>query len=159
VIVVSDSSPLIALAAVGQLHLLHGLFGEVLIPTAVWDEVVQTGRPGVQQVSSATWIRVVPVAQDSYLMALQTEVDDGEAEAMALAAEVRADLLLLDERRARDVAIRMGFKITGVTGVLGQAKAQGLVTEIRPILDAMAGLVDFRLARPLYEAALKAAGE
>jgi predicted nucleic acid-binding protein len=122
VIVVSDSSPLIALAAIGQLHLLRALFGEVLVPEVVWGEIShQSGKPGVHALLEASWIRRVEVAQDSYLMALQTEIDDGEAEALALAAEVNADMVLLDERRGRKMALEMGFRVIGTAGVLGLA--------------------------------------
>lgn len=151
-IVVSDSSPLIALASIGQLHLLRVLFGEVLVPEVVWGEIShQRGKPGVQALLEASWIRRVEVAQDSYLMALQSEIDQGEAEALALAAEVNADLVLLDERRGRKMALEMGFRVIGAAGVLGLAKAQGLLPEIRPLLAEMTQLVGFRIGRRLYE--------
>jgi uncharacterized protein len=160
VIVVSDSSPLIALAAIGQLQLVRELFGEVLVPEAVWEEIShQKDKPGAQAVLGASWVTRVEVAQDSYLMALQTELDDGEAEALALAAEVNADMVLLDERRGRKVAVQMGFKVIGAAGVLGLAKAQGLLPGIRPLLDAMSQLVGFRIGRQLYEDVLRSAGE
>ena len=124
-IVVSDASPLITLAGVGQLHLLQALYGEVLVPSAVWDEVAHDERPGMQEILSATWVRVVPVPQHSFLLALQNDLDDGEAEALALAAEVRADVVILDERRWREVAVWMGFRVIGAAGVLVQAKASG----------------------------------
>ena len=158
-IVVSDASPLITLAGVGQLHLLHAMYGEVLIPSAVWDEVEQDGRPGVQEIVSAAWIRTVPVAQNSYLMALQTDLDDGEAEALALAAAVQADLVLVDERRGRDFALWMGFRVMGAAGVLAEAKNRGLLAEIRPVLDQMLSTTHYRLARHLYDALLRDAGE
>lgn len=158
-IVVSDASPLITLAGVGQLHLLQALYGEVLIPSAVWDEIDHDGRPGVQDVLAATWVRVVPVAQDSYLMALQSDLDDGEAEALALAAEVKAEVVLLDERRAREIAKWMGFRVIGAAGVLAQAKARGLLTEVRPVLDEMLRVTQFRLAQHLYDALLRDADE
>jgi predicted nucleic acid-binding protein len=158
VIVVSDSSPLIALARVGHFHLLHSLFGEVLVPSAVWDEVVQADRPEVTQIVSAAWVKVVAVPEDSYLLVLRTEVDRGEAEAIALAADVRADLLLLDERYARQLAVSMGFEIIGVAGVLGLAKARGFLIEVRPVLDQLRNL-NFHLGTTLYEQTLRSAGE
>ena len=63
-IVVSDSSPLIALASIGRLHLLHDLFGEVFVPPAVWAEVLHEQRAGAAEVQAATWISTVPVAAD-----------------------------------------------------------------------------------------------
>jgi predicted nucleic acid-binding protein len=158
VIVVSDSSPLIALARVGHFHLLHSLFGEVLVPGAVWDEVVQADRPEVTQIVSAEWVKVVAVHDDSYLLAPRTEGDRGEAEAIALAADAPADLHLLDERYARQLAVSMGFEIIGVAGVLGLAKARGFLAEVRPVLDRLRNL-NFHLATALYEQTLRAAGE
>lgn len=158
-IVVSDSSPLIALARVGHFRLLQSLFGEVLVPGAVWDEVVQAGRPEVTQIVSAEWVKVVAVPDDSYLLALRTEVDRGEAEAIALAADVRADLLLLDERSARQLAVSMGFQIIGVVGVLKLAWQRGFIAEIRPVLDQLIKLLNFRLGKTLYDQTLRDAGE
>ena len=158
-IVVSDSSPLIALARVGQLHLLQMLFGEVLIPGAVWDEVVQADRPEVAEIVSADWVRVVAVADDSYLLALRTELDRGEAEAISLAADVRADALLLDERSARQLAASMGLQVIGVIGVLKLAKQRGFITEVRPVLDQLVTSLSFRLGKTLYEQTLRDAGE
>lgn len=157
-IVVSDSSPLIAFARVGHFHLLQSLFGEVLVPGAVWDEVVQADRPEVTQIVSAEWVKVVAVPDDSYLLVLRTEVDRGEAEAIALAADVGADLLLLDERYARQLAVSMGFEIIGVAGVLGLAKARGFLIEVRPVLDQLRNL-NFHLGTALYEQTLRSAGE
>lgn len=157
-IVVSDSSPLVALARVGQFRLLQLLFGEVLVPSAVWDEVVQADRPEVTQIVSAEWVKVVAVRDDSYLLALRTELDRGEAEAIALAADVRAELLLLDERYARQLAVSMGFEIIGVAGVLGLAKARGFLIEVRPVLDQLR-VLNFHLGTALYEQTLRSAGE
>jgi predicted nucleic acid-binding protein len=159
VIVVSDSSPLIALARVGQLHLLQILFGEVLVPGAVWDEVVQVDRPEVAEILSADWVRVVAVADDSYLLALRTELDRGEAEAISLAADVRADTLLLDEGSARQLAVSMGLQVIGVVGVLKLAKQRGFITEVRPVLDQLVTVLSFRLGKSLCDQTLRDAGE
>lgn len=131
----------------------------MLIPPAVWGEVLQDERPGAQDIVSASWIRTVPVAQNSFLMALQTDLDDGEAEALALAAVVQADLVLVDERHGRNIAIWMGFRVMGAAGVLVEAKARGLLAEIRPVLDEMLRVTRFRLAGRLYDALLRDAGE
>jgi predicted nucleic acid-binding protein len=159
VIVVSDSSPLIALARVGHIHLLRSLFGEVLVPGAVWDEVVQADRPEVTQIVSAEWVKVVAVPDDSYLEVLRTEVDRGEAEAIALAADVRADTLLLDERSARQLAASMGLQVIGVVGVLKLAKQRGFIPEVRPVLDQLVTVLSFRLGKALYDQTLRDARE
>lgn len=158
-IVVSDSSALIALASAGELSLLRDLFGEVLIPQRVWDEVVQANRPGAEQVTAAEWIRTIPAPDTSFLLALQGEVDPGEAEAIVLAYEVKADIVLLDERRARNLAISMGFTVVGVVGVLLRAKQQGFLPELKPVLDRMKTFQRFRISAKLYEDTLRDAGE
>lgn len=158
-IVVSDSSALIALASAGELNLLRDLFGQVLIPQRVRDEVVQANRPGAEEVTAAGWIRTVPVPETSFLLALLREIDPGEAEAIALAYEAKADVVLLDERRARTLAISMGFTVVGAVGVLLRAKQQGFLPEVRPALDRMRTLSRFRTGARLYEQALRDAGE
>jgi uncharacterized protein len=159
VIVVSDSSPLITLASVGELELLRNLFDEVLIPGRVWDEVVQADRAGAEAVLDADWIRVIAAPDNSFLFALQTELDAGEAEAISLAFDVEAEVLLLDERSARNLAISIGFKVIGVLGVLQQAKRRGFLPHLRPVLDRMRTWADFRISDRLYEATLRDAGE
>lgn len=158
-IVVSDSSPLIVLATVGELELLRELFGEVLVPGRVWDEVCQADRLGTESIQNADWIRPIAVADDSYLMALRTEIDQGEAEAMVLAADLQADFLLLDERRARSLALGLGYEVIGVVGVLLRAKQSGLLVQVRPVLDLIRAETEFRIGARLYDDALRTADE
>lgn len=100
-IVVSDASPLIALAVVGRLDLLRQLYAEVLLPEAVYGEVTAVqDAPGAAEVTNSGWIRTQPLRDRMLAEALALELDAGEAEAIALAVELRADLLLMDERRA-----------------------------------------------------------
>ncbi|HEY7771460.1 DUF3368 domain-containing protein [Longimicrobium sp.] len=158
-IVVSDSSTLIAMGSVGRISLLATLYGEVLVPQAVWSEVVRDGRPGAREVASATWIRAVPVVNRLCVAELLKQVGPGEAEAISLAQESHAEVLLIDERRARRIAIDLGLPITGVLGVLLEAKQKGLIPALKPVLDEMTSTVAFRIKRRLYEAALRDAGE
>lgn len=78
---------------------------------------------------------------------------------MVLAQELSADLLLIDERKARKTALQLGLPVTGIIGVLLEAKKAGLISAIKPILDQMEAVVAFRLKRSLYNAAVRAAGE
>jgi predicted nucleic acid-binding protein len=158
-IVISDSSSLIAIAAVGHLELLRTLYGEVVVPTAVWNEVTAPNRPGAGDLVNTDWIRAVPVSNRIAIGQLSTPVGQGEAEAIALAMELGADVLLIDERRARKLALGLGLPVTGVLGVLLESKKKGFIPAIKPILDQMETAVAFRLKRSLYEAALRAAGE
>jgi predicted nucleic acid-binding protein len=160
-IVVSNASPIVNLAAVGQLDLLRQLYGKVLIPRAVHNEIVIVGRgqPGAAEVETFDWIETRRVTDWIVVASLQLELDDGEAEAIALAAELKADLLLLDERKGRVVASRLGFKFVGLLGVLVEAKHKGLILAIRPVLDNLIGKAGFWISRDLYEHVLQAAGE
>jgi predicted nucleic acid-binding protein len=160
-IVVSNTSPIVNLAAVGQLDLLRQLYGKVLIPRAVHNEIVIVGRgqPGAAEVETFGWIETRRVTDWIVVASLQLELDDGEAEAIALAAELKADLLLLDERKGRVVASRLGFKFVGLLGVLVEAKHKGLILAIRPVLDNLIGKAGFWISRDLYEHVLQAAGE
>lgn len=93
-IVVSNASPLINLARIGDLDLLRRLYGEVVIPEAVWDEVVVSGagQPGATEVAQATWIQKQAPGNRALIQVLRQDLDAGEAEAVALAVERTADL-------------------------------------------------------------------
>lgn len=134
IVVVSDASPLIALAAVGHLDLLRELYGTVWIPESVHREAAQAGseRPGSREILAADWIHSRPVGDSVLVRALEGELDRGEAEAIALALEIRADLLLVDERRGRRAAQRLEVPILGTLGLLIEAKAKGLIPAVRP---------------------------
>jgi uncharacterized protein len=160
-IVVSDASPLISLSAVGHLELLHQLFGEIAIPPAVLDEITRAGpgRPGSIEVQTASWIVSHTLEKDFLPRALEGELDRGEAEAIALAVELRADLLLMDERRGRRVAARFELKALGILGILVDAKRKGLLTKVEPVLDDLLTRAGFRISPALYRRALEEAGE
>lgn len=126
-IVVSNTSPIINLAAIGQLDLLQQLYQKLTIPQAVYYEIsiVGAGQPGATEVQRLNWIESRQVANRALVTALQTELDEGEAEAIALAIEIGANLLLLDERRGRAVAARLGLQFIGLLGLLIEAKHKG----------------------------------
>jgi len=92
-------------------------------------------------------------------MALCQDLDLGEAESITLALELKADLILMDERDGRHRAIQLGLKPVGVVGVLLTAKARGNVTEVRPLLDALRQQAGFYLGDSLYKEVLRLAQE
>ena len=111
-IVVSDTSPLTALLTVAQADLLPKLFGEVVVPEAVRNELLRT-HPQLP-----AWLRVQTV-KDAFQAGLFAQtVDAGEAEAIELARELRADHLLIDERKGRRLAVQEGIPVIGLLGVL-----------------------------------------
>jgi predicted nucleic acid-binding protein len=137
-IVVVNATPLIALTLIDRLDLLQALYGQVTIPGAVQGEVLAGGREGraAVDVSRLPWVRVVRL-QDATLADLLVDLDRGEAEVLALALEMRADLVILDERLARRHAQRLGLLLTGTLGVLLGAKQRGLISQVAPLLDQL----------------------
>lgn len=87
--------------------------------------------------------------------ALSNELDIGEAEAIALAVEVQAEQILMDERRGRLVATRLNLRPTGILGILVEAKNRGLVAKVKPLLDALVNEAGFWVAEPLYNRVLQ----
>lgn len=134
-IVVSDSSPLIALARIGQLNLLAELYRRILIPPEVHHEVTVTGHglPGAEQVRSAAWIEVVEVRSpaDPCIERASRSLGAGERGAILLAKSANADLTLLDESKARRVAQDAGLSVVGCIGLLEAAWRNGIVPDLR----------------------------
>jgi predicted nucleic acid-binding protein len=160
--IVADASILISLSSIGQLTLLHKRFPDgVLIPPAVWKEVVEQGRerPGAQEVADADWITMCDVAASEIVQLLQAELEEGEAEAIALAHQVGAQVVLLDERDARRAAKQLGLRVLGTVGVLIWARRAGNIPSLREALDVLQTRSRFRISPQLYERALSEVGE
>lgn len=160
-VVVCDTSPIIALAGVGQLDLLRGLYTQILVPNAVYHEatVAGAGEAGSREIAAAPWVKCRPVRNTSLVTALRLELDDGEAEAIALAVESSAGLILLDERRGRRAAQHLGLRVVGTLGVLIAAKDSGLLAAVRPVLQALRVDAGFWIADDLFNTVVVAAGE
>jgi len=161
VIIVSDTSPINNLAAINQLNLLRQLYGTVVIPEAVYRELTQPDFPvaGATEVQTFDWIQTRQVTNRLLVEALQNELDMGEAEAIALALELEAEQVLIDERFGRMVAARLNLRYTGILGILVEAKSQGLIPVVKPLLDALINQAGFWIAEPLYNRVLQLAGE
>lgn len=163
-IVVSDTSPITNLAAVGQLDLLRQLYRTIVIPEAVYTEMVAAGKPvpGAVEVQTLCWIQVQSIDDVQRVAALQSSqnnIDLGEAEAIALALELKAELLLMDERRGRVLGQSCGLNVTGLLGILLQAKRKGLIPLVKPVVDELIEKANFRLDNQLYVTVLGSAGE
>lgn len=159
--VVSNTSPLTSLAAIGQFELLRELFGQIHIAQGVWSELNHGGRrhPGSHEVENASWVDRREVENRTFVTILRRDLDRGEAETLALAVELKADLVLLDEQEGRHAASRLGFQCLGVLGILLQAKRLRKIAEIRPHLDALRQQAGFYLGDHLYRDVLEQAGE
>lgn len=135
---VGDSSPLILLARVRRLDLLEGVFGHLIVPPAVWREIVPPGpeRTGGADLANATWIRQRRLSHPEAARELHDSLHPGEAEAITLAGELVPPIPLpLDDLKARRIAVGRGSRVTGTTGVLVLAKEMRLIDRVRPLLS------------------------
>ncbi len=133
-LVVSNSSVIIALARIGHLDLLQKLFRKVFVPKTVWKEITVESKPGSEEIARADFIRVDEAGDKRLVTLLEEFVDTGEAEAIVLSLERSADLLLVDDRDARNLAKKLGLQVMGTLGVVALAKYKGLIPEVRPIV-------------------------
>jgi predicted nucleic acid-binding protein len=159
-LVIADAGPLIALARIEHLSLLPTLFEQIQIPDAVHEEVVigGTGRPGSEAVREADWVRTGHVHDRVGVDLLRDRMAAGESEALVLAIETNADLLLIDEERGRRVAESRGITSTGTLGVLLMAKKRAILAAVRPCLDKLTA-AGFRMDQTLYKKVCELAGE
>jgi predicted nucleic acid-binding protein len=158
-IVVVNTTPIISLSVVGRLELLRDLYARPVIPPAVRAEALIKGAnvAGVTELTQATWIETIAL-QDPRRADLISDLDRGEAEVLALAQELNAALVILDERMGRRHARRLGFRLTGTLGVLLRAKRQQFVPAVGPLIQDMqkAGI---RFSGPLVDQVLRVAEE
>jgi predicted nucleic acid-binding protein len=158
--VVADAGPLIILSAIGKIDLLGDLYGSVLIPDAVFFEVTTVGadRPGSAELLAASWAIRAEVQPPPDLL-LAWDLGAGESEAITLALRRHARLLLLDDRRARQIAeIGYGLRVKGAPGILVEAKQRGLIRAVQPLLEEMRARGYF-LAQSVIDRAISEAGE
>jgi predicted nucleic acid-binding protein len=131
---VTNTTPLISLAGIGLLDLLPLLYEEVWAPRIVMDEY-QAKAPLIEpDLTQVLWLKVVDAVSIDPELSL---LDGGEAAALSLAQMVGARLILLDERKARRIAARMGLQVAGTLAVLLRAKQQGLLPAVRPYIIQM----------------------
>lgn len=145
--VVTDSSCLIGLERIGYLNLLPSLFDPILIPPAVASEFGM----------AFPWLQIVTPSDQAVVAALKLTVDDGEAEAIALAQE-HGLLVILDDFKARTTAYKLGLKFTGLARILVRAKQEGFIPQVKPLIDAL-DANQFYLGRALKQKILRLAGE
>jgi len=136
-LVVSNSSVIIALTRICHLDLLEKLFGKILTPEAVWREITVEDKPGYEKIVKAEFLHVEKAGNRRLVALFEEFVDSGEAEAIALALELNADLLLVDDRDARNLAKKLGLRVMGTLGVIALAKYKGLIPKAKPIVVAL----------------------
>ncbi len=160
-IVISDTSPISGLYLIGQIELLPKLFGKVIVPTTVAKELERLSFWGHEMdiVLKSNWISIETAIDSPKLEELRSELDPGEAEAIALATVFKADLLIIDELKGRRIAVKEGLKIIGILGILLEAKEMGFLEKVQPKMDQLRQQAKFRISPALYNAVLIAANE
>jgi predicted nucleic acid-binding protein len=137
--VVVNTTPLIALSHIGQLDILKKMYGEILIPNAVYNEL--SAKPDsickIEVDNSKDWIRVEEIKNQMAKSMYKTQLHEGEVEVMILAQEVNADLVIIDDANAKKHAKYLKLLVTGTLGVLIKAKQSGYVDKLKPMLQMM----------------------
>ena len=159
-IVVSDTSALSNLAIVNHLWVLEAIYQTVIIPDVVASELAAS-NPIISAILKLGWIYTQSLSNSQLADQLQQErgLDAGEANAIALALELQADDLLIDERLGRQEAVRLGLSIVGILGILLVAKQKSLIPQVQPIMDALINQAGFRVSLQLYQRVLVLAQE
>lgn len=156
--VISNATPLVALSSIGKLTLLRDLYGEILIPQAVYEEFVATQKITRQtSLDKSAWIKVKPLVNPRDVL-VYVGLDRGESEVLTLANEQSARLVIIDEKRARRYAERLGLSVTGTIGILLTAKRWGFLPTVSPLLHQLLAQGIF-LSPNLITQTLQDAGE
>lgn len=160
-IVVADTSVLLNLCRVGQVELLRQIFRDVVIPPEVAGEFARLSSqtPRFLGLVLPAWVRQQTAGGVPPLVRSATGLDPGETAALALAVEIHADAILVDERRGHQIALQLGLRTIGVVGILLQAKSAGLLAAIAPVLDQLAHDAGFWIGPSLRTRVLQLAGE
>lgn len=154
--VIVNTTPLIALANTDRLEILHKLYGTILVPQAVMDEIIS--EPAKQRVRSSSWIKIEEIKDQAQKDYFRARLHAGEVEVMILAREQKADLVIMDDDAAKKTAKFLGLNVTGTLGVLLKAKKEGHLDKVEPVLNEL--ICDgFFISDTVRRYALREAGE
>jgi len=161
VIVVSDTSPVRGLIAIGKIELLQKLFLKVIIPGAVELELlrIKSLQPEILLFLKQSWVEVKQVKHSEEYALIRKHLDEGESEAIVLAQKLHADLLLMDENKGRRIAKDLNLKVLGLIGILIKSKRLALIGELKPVLDELINKHGFWIQNDLYRDILKSVEE
>lgn len=147
--IVSDTSCFIVLQNIGELDLLRKVYGEVLTTETVAEEFGE---------DLPEWVKIESPKDNVKQLLLELQIDKGEASAIALALEKQNAILILDDRKARQVAEKLALEVTGTLGVIIKAKNENIIASIKPLLDKLSA-TNFRLSKTIEEESLRQANE
>ncbi|MBQ9361510.1 MAG: DUF3368 domain-containing protein [Lachnospiraceae bacterium] len=129
-LVIVNSTPLIALASIGELDILKSVYGQITIPVAVFNEVTVKNGKVADAIKSADWISVKEVQDSESKKMYKAKLHAGEVEVMILAQEMDADVVIIDDNAAKKTAEYLGLNAVGTMAVLLKAKEIGSITEV-----------------------------
>jgi uncharacterized protein len=158
-IVVSDTSPLVCLLHLNHINLLKDLFENVIIPTAVFNELINAKIIGHNFLQNNSFIQIKMPADKKKVEDLMLILDEGESEAIVLSLELKTELLLIDEAPGREIARQYGIPIKGILGVLLLAKEKSLINEVKPLIERLQTEINFRINNNLLQKILIEANE
>lgn len=160
-IIVSDTSPISGLIIIDQLSLLKELYGQVVVPTVVDDELSKLADFGIDMSSyqDANWMHRQAFTNEALYQRLSQHLDAGEAAAITLAKELSVQYLIIDERRGRKVAQDEGIETIGLIGVILEAKTKNLIPLVKPVIDQLIAEAGFYLKESFYQKVLRSVGE
>jgi predicted nucleic acid-binding protein len=158
--VVTNTTPLIALSYTGQLDLLKKLYGEIIIPDAVYRELSVKKESVCKKAvdKSLDWIHVEKIKNQMAKNMYKTQLHEGEVEVMILSQEINADVVIIDDANAKKHAKYLGLPVTGTLGVLIKAKQEGYLDELKPVLQIMVDN-NIYISKKLVDLCLKQVGE
>jgi len=158
--IVVNSTPLISLAILGQLDLLQLIFGDVIVPRAVYDEVVTRGdgKPGHKNLTAVDWFQIEEVGHQELKQSIMVELDEGEAEVICTAKDRGVRRVCIDEFAGRRYAKLLGLEVIGTLGVLLIAKQRSYIREIKPCIEKLLAS-DRHISTAVYNEVLRKAGE
>ena len=156
---IADTGPILSFARAHRLEVLHAVVGTLVIPEAVYEEIVMSGagRPGADEVRQAAWITQERVSDRAFVDQLPPSLNIGEREVLALARE-RGGVVLMDDHDARRVAHEQGIASIGSLRILAEAKQRGIIFAVKPLLDALMATGTY-LSDTLYRSFLRDMGE
>lgn len=148
-VIIADTSCLILLDKIGELHLLNSLYGSIIITNAVASEFGSV---------LPDWFNIIEPTDKNYQSIIEASLDKGEASAIALALELKDALLIIDELKGRKFALQLGINITGTIGIILEAKSAGIIKTVRPLLSKIKK-TNFRISEELEKQIINKAGE
>ncbi len=135
--IISNTTPIITLLTISKIELLRDIYGKIIIPEGVYEEIEEgKNKNFYRDLSKIDWIEIKPIADKKPLKYI-SDLDKGEAEVIVLANEIKADLVIIDEKAGREYAEHFGLKLTGTIGILLKGKQLGLINKIQPLLMTM----------------------